>query len=1222
MKKIFSKVILFLFMVSITLSNISNVHADETISRSRIFGNDRIETSIKISQNGWQNGTDTVVIAQGYGYADALCAAPLAKKYNAPILLSDKNGLSDETINELKRLKVKKAFIIGGTGSLSENVENQLKSLEISHIERLWGKDRYETSLKIAESLGEVASVVVTSGNGYADSLSIAPIAAQKGIPILLSDKNNLTDGVKDYIKDKNIKNSYIIGGTGVISEKIQSDLPNPKRLSGQDRFETNLAIINEFQNDLKFEKVFMAEGDGTTGNEFADALAGSVLAAQNSAPLVLVYKTIPSKTAEFIKTKMSNKTELVALGGEAVVADSILNGLIDLFNGKTVPTSTATTTTTTGGTSSGGSSGSSSGGSSSDKTFTMTITKNNQSSTIKSFTMTIDKDKTNENAMEYLKSVCKVTELQGAGFINGIDGLLNVFLKDLPIKDREAGYYGIDWFVYLNGKITSVGAPGVYPKEGDKLNFDYHEWDWHALVSPDYNGTIPLTLEDVPSSVKSGDSMKLRVTCVYRGVYNVAVKVDGKQVATTDIDGYATIAINEAGTHTITVEKDGGSKSKTVTVTSSGGSEDTDDLELKSDGQTYDGSVSGNESEIGGNVTISANNVSLKNVKVDGELIIDPGTDGNSDITNVTASKIVVKSGGVHSINFANVKSDLVQVSSISNVRIEVKGETEIKNTQVSNSCILDSTDSTGTFGQVTVQNDDKNDCGTLELRGNFQDNIEVHSSVKLLASTNNPIPEVKVNSESKPNVAVQGKFEKISVEKEATIEANSAQISKISADADVTIKFNDNTSAVGSIEKAKDANVDCKDKDGKDITTIPTEEKQTTSVTGITLDKTSSSLEVKDTLHLTATIQPDNATNKSVTWTSSDTSIATVDANGKITAVKEGNATIVATTADGQKTASCIVTVVAAGKNEGIKVSLDVVGYKGTILTEDSLDAKEGDSVYDLLKSTLDSKGISFVNKGSSSQVYISKINGMSEFDRGKWSGWKYNVNGTFPNVGCGDYHVKNGDVIHWIYVTGIWDEAAFRDVDSITLDKTQLNLNSGDTANIKAAVNPANATDKDIIWTSSDSTVASVDSNGKITAIKAGTAVITATSIDSSKGFIINYTANPVVCNVTVVGSSTEPTNPTDPTTDTTLVNITGAVTLNIIQTKDNTIKLQGNSKNNSDLIAITLYDEKGNLKYINQTTGAMDATTILDVGKYHGYIKASSVNIMDINEFEVK
>ena len=86
------------------------------------------------------------------------------------------------------------------------------------------------------------------------------------------------------------------------------------------------------------------------------------------------------------------------------------------------------------------------------------------------------------------------------------------------------------------------------------------------------------------------------------------------------------------------------------------------------------------------------------------------------------------------------------------------------------------------------------------------------------------------------------------------------------------------------------------------------------TQPVTGVTLDPTSLSLFTGDTATLTATVEPENATNKNVTWSSDDTSVATVDATGKVTAVSAGTATITVTTVDQSKTATCEVTVAAA--------------------------------------------------------------------------------------------------------------------------------------------------------------------------------------------------------------------------------------------------------------------------------------------------------------------
>ena len=97
----------------------------------------------------------------------------------------------------------------------------------------------------------------------------------------------------------------------------------------------------------------------------------------------------------------------------------------------------------------------------------------------------------------------------------------------------------------------------------------------------------------------------------------------------------------------------------------------------------------------------------------------------------------------------------------------------------------------------------------------------------------------------------------------------------------------------------------------DGKSATCTVTVTAATVPVTGVTMNKTSTSLYVGDTETLTATVAPDNATNKAVTWTSSDSAVATVDQNGVVTAVAHGTATITVTTEDGNYTATCTVTV-----------------------------------------------------------------------------------------------------------------------------------------------------------------------------------------------------------------------------------------------------------------------------------------------------------------------
>lgn len=102
---------------------------------------------------------------------------------------------------------------------------------------------------------------------------------------------------------------------------------------------------------------------------------------------------------------------------------------------------------------------------------------------------------------------------------------------------------------------------------------------------------------------------------------------------------------------------------------------------------------------------------------------------------------------------------------------------------------------------------------------------------------------------------------------------------------------------------------------KRASEATSVPefTTKTPVVNVTGVTLDKTTLSLDTGKKAQLVATVAPSNATNKAVTWSSSDTAVATVDGSGNVTGVKAGSATITVKTTDQGKTASAKVTVTA---------------------------------------------------------------------------------------------------------------------------------------------------------------------------------------------------------------------------------------------------------------------------------------------------------------------
>jgi cell wall-associated NlpC family hydrolase len=300
------------------------IHYGSSIT-SRLAGVDRYATSIAISKSGW-NHADNVIISTGSNFPDALSASALSKSKDAPIILISKDYISSDAVAELKRLDVSRAYLIGGTGVISTPVENQLKSLNIGVI-RFAGTDRYNTSTLIANYVGVNNGIVVATGANFPDALSVASISAMKSMPILLSQKSGLNPNMLAFIKGKNIPISYIIGGAGVLDSSIDTSLPKSKRLSGNDRFGTNLSINNQFASDLSFDTVYLA-----TALDFPDALSGSALAAKNNSPIILTGKNlISTDILNFIKDK--NVKHVVILGGTGVVSQAVQDNVNDKMN-------------------------------------------------------------------------------------------------------------------------------------------------------------------------------------------------------------------------------------------------------------------------------------------------------------------------------------------------------------------------------------------------------------------------------------------------------------------------------------------------------------------------------------------------------------------------------------------------------------------------------------------------------------------------------------------------------------------------------------------------------------------------------------------------------------------------------------------------------------------------------------------------------------------------
>ena len=309
----------------------------------RYAGSDRAQTASLIS-SGMYKTANTVIIATGFDFHDALAAVPLASAYNAPLLLADRDNLSQKTINEIKRLKAKNVIVVASTNAkdrngydaaIKKNVYAQLNTLGVK-VTKLDGATYYETAKKVADALGNKTkaptSVFITTDKNYADALSASPVAAILGAPILYVDsKAALNATTKNYLASikKSVKNIYIVGGVNAVSESVEKAILNTlgkksaTRFAGDNRYETCVLINKSFAKDLTGKSVCIAKG-----YNFPDALAGGVFAAKNKAPLFLADviggKTELSKTQSgFLKSKNPNK--LYIFGGETAVPTALV---------------------------------------------------------------------------------------------------------------------------------------------------------------------------------------------------------------------------------------------------------------------------------------------------------------------------------------------------------------------------------------------------------------------------------------------------------------------------------------------------------------------------------------------------------------------------------------------------------------------------------------------------------------------------------------------------------------------------------------------------------------------------------------------------------------------------------------------------------------------------------------------------------------------------------
>ncbi|MGZ4106709.1 MAG: Ig-like domain-containing protein, partial [Tumebacillaceae bacterium] len=323
---------------------------------------------------------------------------------------------------------------------------------------------------------------------------------------------------------------------------------------------------------------------------------------------------------------------------------------------------------------------------------------------------------------------------------------------------------------------------------------------------------------------------------------------------------------------------------------------------------------------------------------------------------------------------------------------------------------------------------------------------------------------------------------------------------------------------------------------------------------VTSIALNKTTATIEANDMQQLTATISPTTATNATVTWSSSNNNIATVDANGVVHAVSPGTAVITATNNDvgTVRTAKCTVTV----PTHASKVQLNT----------SSLTLGVGGATSHLTATVTPTNATNRNVTWSSSDTSVATVD----------------ASGNVKAIGSGTATITvttvDGNLTATCTVTTVIP------VTSLVLDKTTATVEANATQQLTATVGPTTATNKTITWSSSNPTVATVDANGLVHALVPGTAVITATNFDG-------------VTTRTAKSTITVPVHVTSVQVNASTLTLgvggaSGHLTATIMPTNATVRNVTWSSSNTS----VATVDASGNVKAVGLGTATITATTV--------------------------
>lgn len=292
---------------------------------SRLAGVDRFATSAAVWDDYPAGIGGTVYIASGRNFPDALGAGPAAAQTDSPLMLVDTTAVPSSVLAQLNRLDPDDIVVVGGLGTISQAVEDQLDT--IAPVHRIAGVDRYDTSRQLVRYAftvdGSAPVAFIATGANFPDALSAGPAAGTApNTPVILVPGSGpgLDAATLDLLDDLGTTTAYVVGSEASVSAGIAGALSGAgitvMRKSGVDRYATSTVLNLDFF--ANYPRAYLATGAG-----FPDALAGAARAAAEGNPLFVIPPTcIPM--ADMIDMSQNTADEVTLLGGPGTLNDRV----------------------------------------------------------------------------------------------------------------------------------------------------------------------------------------------------------------------------------------------------------------------------------------------------------------------------------------------------------------------------------------------------------------------------------------------------------------------------------------------------------------------------------------------------------------------------------------------------------------------------------------------------------------------------------------------------------------------------------------------------------------------------------------------------------------------------------------------------------------------------------------------------------------------------------